>query len=1310
MIFSGFSQNIQDNNWVFGSTSNAYNINFSDLTTPVFSSLGNYSGADFFEGVASVSDQNGNLILFSDGRRLWRRNNGTDTLLTSSLNGNPSSSQNVIFVPRPGNPSRYYVVNINGATSGNCVPSTNPNNMCATLGKYSAGLGLYYTEIDINTGIVAGTLNTVLYTNSTINFPSNAPINAVFGNKSETVTATTHNNGLDYWVVAQIQNEARGGNVFSYKVTCSGFVNNGRPTATTPLSIIGSSGVALSLKVTNILGTPNQKIAIASEDGIYVGTFNSLTGATNFGSPVTNPNNLIPNGLGNYSVELSPSGNAVYSIDYNGSLSGYNLMTSPPTQFVNQPESQSGIQLARDGKIYSGGGTVINAPDNLASPDLTSTSPISGYGIPQHVPWQLNPSTVSFIAQNDIFNFCNTTTTTTSTTNVLQANPTTLDTYNGNPITSLTGYSLTQVGALTPTPAAGGITLNANGTITVNAGTTAGNYSLSYQLCSNSCACSNVATVTVNVGASITLVAFDDVLEKSCPISSKYKPSVLYSNPEAIGTPDTYNGVGFDVLTDPDEVYTVVQVSSDSPLVNINASGTLVLTQPLNAGVYHLSYYITATTPCGTSQSNVANVTFTFTAPPAQTLVANPDFYCFTTAGGVSTTTVLVNDTVGSNTATFSSVAISDIVGSTPNISLSATTGKITVAPGTPAGSYSLNYSICQKCLYDNCSSTRVVVNVKGIQANNDNITLYNDGSIVSSTSGGMNILGNDNYYCLNNGTPVITVTTSNPNFTIDASGTLIPVTTLLAEGTYTLVYQICESGNPGLCSSATVTITVIGLSSGTRANSVIKTTNLISGSGDIIISGEFSAYSGTNRNRLAKLNSSLSNVGAFGATTNFGPAHASITADLIRSVLIDGSDIYVGGRFTSFNNQINKNRLVKLNLSDGSLQSFSANFNNSLHDVKKQASTGKLIVAGTFLTYTTTSSQVISTRRIARINTNGDLDQTFNPDNGQVMGANGSVFRIGFQSTGNIIVTGGFTTYSGFGGLGGIMRLTSDGLFDSSFTSGSGFGITSPYVTEGSFSFVNKMHIDSSNRIYMVGNFNYPVSASSNNGVATAGNIVRLNANGSIDYTFNYGKAGADNRITDIIPTSTAACSNCFYLTGSFTSYNGTPLNTKSRLIRIQQNGDIDTGFNALGNDFSLPFITIPITVYSANLQPDGKLLLAGDFTKYNNIAVNGITRIIPITGAQSKEEEEQITLLEQNGFALYPNPSSGIINLRFKETLSERTNVEIYNALGQKVWTTTINGNNEFILDLPNAASGVYMVKISNSKINSSKSIIRK
>ncbi len=68
----------------------------------------------------------------------------------------------------------------------------------------------------------------------------------------------------------------------------------------------------------------------------------------------------------------------------------------------------------------------------------------------------------------------------------------------------------------------------------------------------------------------------------------------------------------------------------------------------------------------------------------------------------------------------------------------------------------------------------------------------------------------------------------------------------------------------------------------------------------------------------------------------------------------------------------------------------------------------------------------------------------------------------------------------------------------------------------------------------------------------------------------------------------------------GSFFSYRGA---AKNRIVRLNTDGTIDTAFNT-GTGFNS-------TVFSIAVQPDGKILVGGDFTNYKGVTENYIIRL---------------------------------------------------------------------------------------------------
>lgn len=135
------------------------------------------------EGVASISDTEGNLLLYSDGRVLY---NGSDEMIGSGFGGDESSSQSAIILPVPESDSLYYLVTVDEIWE-----QSDPTRYLPPREKQYAYSGLCYSLIDItrNFGrgeVVPGEKNNLLHPKT-----------------CEKLTAIGHDNGKDYWVVSQ---------------------------------------------------------------------------------------------------------------------------------------------------------------------------------------------------------------------------------------------------------------------------------------------------------------------------------------------------------------------------------------------------------------------------------------------------------------------------------------------------------------------------------------------------------------------------------------------------------------------------------------------------------------------------------------------------------------------------------------------------------------------------------------------------------------------------------------------------------------------------------------------------------------------------------------------------------------------------------------------------------------------------------------------------------------------------------------------------------------------------------------------------
>ncbi|MBM3943184.1 MAG: hypothetical protein FJ316_09735 [SAR202 cluster bacterium] len=179
-------------------------------------------------------------------------------------------------------------------------------------------------------------------------------------------------------------------------------------------------------------------------------------------------------------------------------------------------------------------------------------------------------------------------------------------------------------------------------------------------------------------------------------------------------------------------------------------------------------------------------------------------------AGGAALASVLANDTLGGLMATTSVVRLRQISSTNPGISLNSGTGAVNVAPGTPSGTHTLIYEVCEVANPANCKQATVTLKPYSIDAVNDAFPK------ISSKTGGVtpSVLANDRF----NGAVATTakvklslITTPTAGITFDLSTGVFTVAPKTESGDYPIVYQICEIANPANCDSATATLNLIG-------------------------------------------------------------------------------------------------------------------------------------------------------------------------------------------------------------------------------------------------------------------------------------------------------------------------------------------------------------------------------------------------------------------------------------------------------------------------------------------------------------------
>ena len=346
---------------------------------------------------------------------------------------------------------------------------------------------------------------------------------------------------------------------------------------------------------------------------------------------------------------------------------------------------------------------------------------------------------------------------------------------------------------------------------------------------------------------------------------------------------------------------------------------------------------------------------------------------------------------------------------------------------------------------------------------------------------------------------------------------------------------------------------------------------------GRILVGGAFTTLGGggtgtTARARIGRLNAD----GSLDASFNPG-ANSTVLALAVQpdgKILAGGGFSTLGGGGTGTTARA---LIGRLNADGGLDTDFDPGANNWVDALVVQPD-GKILVGGWLLTLGGGGSGTTARSFIGRLNADGSLDTTFNP------GANGTVLALAVQPDGKILVGGYFTTLGG-GGIGAttrnyIGRLNADGSLDTNFNPGAN-------------GFVNAIAVQTDGKILVGGWFT--TLGGGGSGTTTRNYIGRLNADGSLDTSFN---PGANSYVYALAVQADGR----ILVAGAFTKLGGGGLGTttRTRIARLNTDGSLDTSFDPGANS----------TVLALAVQPDGKILVGGEFTTLGGGGTGTTTR----------------------------------------------------------------------------------------------------
>lgn len=325
-------------------------------------------------------------------------------------------------------------------------------------------------------------------------------------------------------------------------------------------------------------------------------------------------------------------------------------------------------------------------------------------------------------------------------------------------------------------------------------------------------------------------------------------------------------------------------------------------------------------------------------------------------------------------------------------------------------------------------------------------------------------------------------------------------------------------------------------------------------------------------------------------------------------------SGLVLVGSFSNFEGKATTTERMNSIVSISSLGEYQANINsrkgaNGVISSINRLSNGKYIASGLFTSY----NDIEGINSITRLNADFSVDSSvidvinLTPDKplnalDTVATFNGGVFGYILDSyvsnTDNgeqITVVGNFEQYGSYfyeratrdykpmdvTSVRQLIRLDVNGRIDSAYN----FNEATQKFNAGGNGEILGSVLMPDNKLILVGNFTSFHGKSANR-------IVRLDANGEVDPTFNAG-SGANELISSIqFDTS----SGKFLLVGRFTSFDGQPAN---RVVRLNADGSVDHTFKILEFAGGEPNF--------AYQMKNGRVIVSGTFERYNNVVRRG-------------------------------------------------------------------------------------------------------
>ncbi len=274
----------------------------------------------------------------------------------------------------------------------------------------------------------------------------------------------------------------------------------------------------------------------------------------------------------------------------------------------------------------------------------------------------------------------------------------------------------------------------------------------------------------------------------------------------------------------------------------------------------------------------------------------------------------------------------------------------------------------------------------------------------------------------------------------------------------------------------------------------------------------------------------------------------------------------------------------------------------------------------------------------VARLNSNGSVNTSFGTSGFELIDFatssstqyNLSASSLAIGPDGKIVAVGSTSTSTTNGEVFAVARLNTNGLLDTSFN-GTGMATVDFKVggSSGESDTTSAVVVQPDDKIVVVGSAQLP-STSNSNGTPSDLAVARLNANGTLDTSFNGNGLVAFNE--DLGGGSSMDSGNAVALQGTqiviagssqeISQSTSSPTVEDLTVTRLNANGSFDTSFNGSGkyllslNQGGIAFTT---SASAVTVQSDGSLLVGGSANpqNYNTSAAGGLLMHMTSAGA---------------------------------------------------------------------------------------------